>query len=304
MPPIHFGEKGQSIAHLQRALVERGFELPRFGIDGHLGEECWDALQRFAENEGLAWAPEVPPSVLAALGRPRRTTPVPILNDTSLEEPQTADVVDLREACEEPHPKARTVAGMTVRRPADSVDAIMIHQTAVEFGLAPYQLQAAAGDRRVALARRAQRVACHALAFCDGFVCLPAPLRWYIHHGNGLNARSLGLEIEGNYPGVLGGTTVNGKTATEVTETVVVAARHALRLLVENGRNEGCPIQFIYAHRQTSNTRRADPGEALWRSVVLEYAVPVLGLKTQPARTWGTGLPIPRAWDPDGVGEY
>ena len=65
------------------------------------------------------------------------------------------------------------------------------------------------------------------------------------------------------------------------------------------------PIEFIWAHRQSSASRRSDPGQSLWQEVVLAYAVPVLGLKTQPARIWGDGRPIPVEWQPDGgVGPY
>jgi hypothetical protein len=38
--------------------------------------------------------------------------------------------------------------------------------------------------------------------------------------------------------------------------------------------------------------------------VVLEYAVPVLGLKTNPRFTIGGGRMIPKSWDPDGMGSY
>lgn len=301
MNPVRYNDSGEAVARLQRALVERGYDLPRHGIDGHLGDEGWEALQRFAEDEGIPWQPEVPASVLVALERPlQRSTTPPVTRPT----PKLDGIrfYDLRDRCSDPHCKSKTIDGKSVRRRAASIRAITIHQTAVEFGVAPYQLLAAGGDRELALARRAHDVACHALAFREGFVSLPVPLRWYVYHGNELNAHSLGLEIEGNYPGVAGGSTANGKPASELTPTVVESARAALRRLVDEGRNEGCPIEFIHAHRQSSSSRRADPGEALWRAVVLDYAVPVLGLKTEPRRIWGTGRPIPKAWDPAGVG--
>ncbi len=82
----------------------------------------------------------------------------------------------------------------------------------------------------------------------------------------------------------------------------------ALALNVREGRKLGMPIEYVHAHRQSSATRRADPGEELWKRVVLEFGVPVLGLTTEPARTLpgrnGDGRPIPLEWDPDGVGSY
>jgi hypothetical protein len=64
------------------------------------------------------------------------------------------------------------------------------------------------------------------------------------------------------------------------------------------------PIEYIHAHRQSSGTRRSDPGEELWQKVVLEFAVPVLGLKTEPSRVLKDGRPIPESWDLDGSGAY
>jgi len=90
----------------------------------------------------------------------------------------------------------------------------------------------------------------------------------------------------------------------EVTGEIVVAGRAAIAWLVREGRKLGCPIEFVWAHRQSSASRQSDPGEELWRRIVLDWAVPVLGLKTQPGRVWGDGRPIPVEWDPDGVGSY
>jgi len=301
MSAIRFGDKGSKVKSLQQALIERGYDLPRYGADGDLGDECWEALARYARDEELEWHPQIPKEVLEALNKaPPHAAPL-ARGDLDLE---GVEVYDLRDKAKNPHHKSKTVHGQTVRRAASKVVAITIHQTAVKFGIKSYQISAAGGDAKLALARRAYNVACHALAFHDGFISLAAPMRWYIYHANTLNRRSLGLEIDGNYPGLIGGRTNNNKTATTVTDNLIRAARMAVKLLMEEGRKAGCPIEYIHAHRQSSKSRRADPGEALWRQVVLEYAVPVLGLKTQPEKTWGNGRPIPREWDPEGVGAY
>ncbi len=61
--------------------------------------------------------------------------------------------------------------------------------------------------------------------------------------------------------------------------------------------------------RSPGPTRRADPGQ---ERVVLDFAVPKLGLVTEPA-LWlpakakgkpSNGRPIPTKWDPNGVGKY
>lgn len=191
-----------------------------------------------------------------------------------------------------------------VKRGVKSISGITIHQTAVEFGVAAYQVEQARGDFQLALARRSLGVACHMMAFRNGIFAWAAPLDWYVFHGNKFNPTDIGLEIEGNYPGVIGGKTWNGKKASKVTDSIVLSACNALELIVTQGRSMGMPIKYIHAHRQSSATRRADPGEEIWKKVVLGFAVPYLGLETQPELVLSNGRPIPKEWDPDGVGTY
>jgi hypothetical protein len=222
--------------------------------------------------------------------------------------------LDLRQSAPNPPPPktragktssiAKLARGRVVERPLADVRGVTIHQTACVFG--------PASDREKAY-RRAHRIATHVTAFSDGTFVSAFPLTWYMHHGNGTNASSLGLECEGRYPGLADDPTTPqredvastwGGPPTPLDERAVATFREALRWLVEAGRAEGMPIEFVWAHRQSSAMRRSDPGEGIWRRVVLDYAVPVLGLKTEPARIWGDGAPIPRQWDPASSARY
>ena len=209
-------------------------------------------------------------------------------------------VYDLRDEADLAHPKSRIRGGRTVQRNPADVDSIVLHQAGIDF---------ADRETEVGTARRALAVACHAMAF-EGFVSLCAPLTHYMSHANALNKRSLGLEVDGLYPG-LKGRAIKGKTATVLTDEIVGAARAALEILVELGHGEGMPIRYIYAHRQADSWRRPDPGQELWQAVVLDFAVPVLGLETRPGETFANakgpsrrGWPVPLAWDPAGKGPY
>ena len=230
-------------------------------------------------------------------------------------------LVDVRHEQEVAHRKTRVRRGKTVERDVAAVTGIVVHQTAVAFGLTDKQLMASGGNRQLALARRGLNVACHAIAFRDGFFAAVRPLRHFVHHGNGLNAYTLGLESDGLYPGLRDDPatvperedldTTRGEPDM-VTTTIVDAARAALRWMVEEGRREGMPLVNIYAHRQSSGTRRSDPGEELWTRVVEEYAIPTLGLRAHyalslPSKLRGkpnNGRPIPLAWSKHGVGRY
>jgi hypothetical protein len=200
--------------------------------------------------------------------------------------------------------KHEIVHGKVVERDPKAVTGIVVHQSACIFG---------PKSNPEARHRRALNVACHALAFTDGVVALPNPLPWYVWHANKLNACSLGLEIEGHYPGLQDDPstlpredikTTWGGSPTPLTDLTVTCACAALKALVTEGEAQGMPLEWIWAHRQASATRRSDPGMEIWKRVVLGYAVPVLGLKTNPAFVVGAGMPIPIAWEVAGEGPY
>lgn len=226
--------------------------------------------------------------------------------------PKDVRLFDLRERMPEPQPKSRIRNGRTVMRTPADVTGIMLHQTACEFGVSSWQLKRAGGDRALALALRAQKVACHLMAFRDGLVSWTRPLASYVQHGNGLNQCTIGIEIEGNYAGLEGRTdTAWSKRpySGPVSKQTILAARKALSVAVTEGRRQGMPITHIYAHRQSSAMRRADPGAEIWKSVALDYGVKELGLAAHPGATFkgtsGEGRPVPREWDPEhGVGNY
>lgn len=218
--------------------------------------------------------------------------------------------------------RGRSAAGFTLpnsvlKRPPHSITGVVLHQMAVEYGVSPQQVAASAGDAKLALARRALEVACHAVAFRAGFYVVAHELVDYVYHGNGFNGFSLGLEVDGRYAGLEDDPTTVAREdlrstwkgpPTKLVEQTVEAARAALRYLVEEGRRQGMPIEFLWAHRQSSGTRRSDPGQALWKALA-PWAVAELHLKVELDRTFtgsktGPGRAIPFLWDAAGTAPY
>lgn len=199
--------------------------------------------------------------------------------------------------------------GLAVLRQPQDVTAVMLHQAAARFAV-PRR----AADPELALAKRALRVACHAMTFhgVEGpaFFVKSAPLAYFVQHGNGANAFSLGMEVDGLYAG-LGTdprTVWQHRTPTTLTEDVIEAARACLVYLVREGCSQGMPIRTLLAHRQTSGKRRSDPGELLWKEVGL-WVARQLDLELQPLATWdskrdGRGRPIPIEWGNPHGGPY
>ncbi len=221
-------------------------------------------------------------------------------------EPYAIEIIDMR--AEQRNPP-RNVAGKAtskrhrgkaVSRAPSQVDAVVLHQTAC----------ALTGPKRY---QRALHVAAHAVAYPDGVGVLSAPPAWYMNHGNALNARSLGLEVVGLFSGLLDvddtperedlDTTWQRREPAVFDERAIETARATLRALVETGREWGAPLRYLLAHRQSSPTRRSDPGEAIWRALA-PWAEEQLGLVALPDLVVDDGRPIPIEWDARGVGRY
>lgn len=177
---------------------------------------------------------------------------------------------------------------VVTKRDVKKVDAIVVHQTGIEFGVSSKQIKAAGGDPVKAKQQRALGVAAHMTVFNTGHAVVGNPLDWYVYHAGSLNKRSLGVEIEGLFPQQLGSKQLFKGDLEE-------AAREGLAWLVEKGRAMGMPLRYIYAHRQSSMTRDDDPGEEIFRKLVLAFAVPTLGLEIAPDFT-SEGKKLPAAW--------
>lgn len=184
--------------------------------------------------------------------------------------------------------------GKLVQRDPKAVTGITLHQVATLLPPGRIDVMAAHGDVVLARHLRALRVHAHATAFTTGSAVIAYPLLAYVWHGNGLNSQDIGLECEAELDGL----------EPHADEHVIEAAREAITWLCENAPKEGIELRYIHAHRQSSATRRGDPGLALWKAVALDHAVAKCGLKTLPHETWRDGRPIPVEWQADGVGHY
>lgn len=199
--------------------------------------------------------------------------------------------------------------GKVVVRPAATITGIVVHQTACFFGLSQAQIKASGGDRDLALHRRGLNIACHVIAYAHGHAVHVNPFEWWVHHGNGFNATTLGLEVEGIFQGSLAKPKKSGELP--LSATGLAAAKEAIDYMVVEGKKRGIVLTEVFAHRQSSSDRRSDPGEELWKQLVLGHAVKVHKLKTNvglalPASNPrnGPGKPIPKQWDPSATAPY
>lgn len=198
----------------------------------------------------------------------------------------------------------------TRMRDPKKVISIGLHQTAADFTVVKYQIQAAGGDTKLALARRCINVPAHAFALTEGFFVTGLPLLAHAFCGHGLNDHALHVEIDGKYCGTTkdrDGSTWGGKPMV-VTPLLIETARNAAGFLYEDGMRQGCALEYYETHRQYTN-KPSDPGEELYVAVGIDFCEKVLKLKPrldycEKDRNGLQGKPIPKDWDPRSTHKY
>lgn len=216
------------------------------------------------------------------------------------------EVFDLREL----HTVKPKKVSVRRKRTYDQIDTIVLHQTGVKFGVGAKAVEKY-GERE-ALHRRFYNVACHVAALTNGDVLLVNPWLSYVLHGHSSNRFSIGIEIEGLYPGIEDNpkTVAGSGEVTALTRTTVGAARKAVQVAVQECRKLGAPITKLAAHRQFHGSRISDPGQGIWREVGW-WATNELGLEIDydlhaidPKDPRKSGRKIPRVWDPRAHADY
>lgn len=153
---------------------------------------------------------------------------------------------------------------------------------------------------QLALHERFWKVPYHYLGLLNGDLLYNNPISRYTYHGNGGNGPLIGVAMEGHFPGI---ESIRKTKHDGFDSHVIATARAAVRLAVTKSREEGAPVERIYGHRQYSSGRTGDPGEGLWREVVLPMAKE-LDLEVRLDFKHGSGKKIPRDWDPRGLVDY
>lgn len=236
---------------------------------------------------------------------------------SAVREVEYPDLFDYREDHE-----FHTVKAYKARRPFSKVRRVCIHQMAVQFGttkaqreewrkrllvgnvhptlkalLKPDLSNLDALSRRAAVHFRMRSQApYHDKGLLNGDVLMCEPSDLVTWHGNGANAESYGLGLEGLYPGLIKNYKPGKYNALDA--FTIDTFRTAVRLGVARRRAEGCPIEELEHHRQHSAARAGDSGEGIHREVAVPMAKE-LGLKIVHARKTGSGKVITVEWDDD-----
>lgn len=270
------GDTGDAVRGLQEQLLALGYALPRWGADGDLGDETLRALAGFLCDHGngytdddLSTASDVE---LALVKRVYDASawPIPVPGVT---------FYDLRREADRKHDRGP--------RPWSKITGITLHQTACDFGR----------ER----ASRWSTLQAHVGVSREGWVNWVHDLERVVWHGHGFNDATVGLELEGLYAGIAGNPDGSATPETPTPE-LVKAAQETIRWVFATVTRHGGHLRYLYAHRQSKGSRRADPGQELWQAVALPMMAE-LGLEDGGlGYCRGSGRPIPEAWDARHVG--
>lgn len=279
------GSRSVEVRKLQLMLMELGYELPRWGADGDLGTETIDALALFLREHGMTVdddADEVSDAELALVRQVLSMT-----SDAPLG-PQLAGgrFHDLR-----------TIAAQNRlggRRSWKQITGVTLHQTACVLGEKP---------------QRWRTVAAHLGVTRAGQVTWMHDFEKVVWHGNGFNASTVGIEMDGIYAGVEGDDETFWRPSEEPnrkpqvpTKELIEAARATVRWICQEVERHGGRVEKLFAHRQASRQRLSDPGSALWQGVALPLQSELKLSDGGPGFTLGNGRPIPERWDSSRLG--
>lgn len=135
------------------------------------------------------------------------------------------------------------------------------------------------------------------------------PFTSVLWHANDFNSESIGIEINGSFEGIDGkiNTAWKGgykKRPHKVTRNQIVATRTAILSICKEVSLHGGDVNNIFAHRQSSKNRIADPGSKVWNEIGV-WAQDYLGLSDGgEGFCVGGGRAIPNAWDENRLAEY
>ena len=173
-----------------------------------------------------------------------------------------------------------------------TVDSVVLHQTGCKMGL-----QAHSWDRLNA----------HIGITRDGLVVIANSFLDWIWHAQGLSRRSIGVEIAGNFPGIKDNLRTlwkGGGGPHYLTQGQLYGLDIAMRYIRDEAAKCGMKIRHVFGHRQSKNTRTADPGSEIWDRVGLDWQSFFSATDGGDNYYTGSGKPIPHEWDVKRTSKY
>ena len=264
-------DDGPEVVELQNSLLALGFNLPKYGADGDLGSESWRAVEKYAGVDQYPASHPLPVEITNRIlkeGVKPETTVVPSSGKPEGYIRIQGDPKDVK--------RIRGWSGIT---------GIVLHQTGCDMRDDPERFNKL--DAHFAVLRE------HATPIVQ-----VQEITAYMSHANLLNRLTVGIEMNGHWPGRVKTYDPKVHTAKGPSEKQVENTKKLIQFICSEVAANGGKITNVYAHRQSNNTRQGDPGEAAWKA--LSPWCIAQGLSDGgPNYTVGDGNPIPVDWTAD-----
>lgn len=170
---------------------------------------------------------------------------------------------------------------------------VVIHQTGVRLASNPERWKGLRG---------------HLGLMSNGRVVLVNDPGDFIWHAQGLS-ENVSLEVSGNFFGVEGKEETlwkEGGGPDHLTPEMIARVGPLFHWIKKLFDLRGWKWQNVYAHRQSYDGRRGDPGQEIWQTIAMTWIAQLkaslIGNVDGVSKNWkiGEGLPIPEAWDKAG----
>jgi len=280
--------RGAAVKRLQEMLSFCGYDIGEWGADGIFGEDTLRAVVRYQSTKPhLLKKGVVTESTWYALEKDVQT--VSQLHTREIIHPSGSGcVVDIRKE----HIKPKLYRFHRSPRSWSKIEGVTLHQTGCNLADKP---------------KRWYSLNAHIGVLKDGTILLVNDPTDFIWHAQGFSHNTIGIEFNGNFWG--DGSDIStwwaaGGEASFLTPEQKKASKTLLRWLELQFAKNDATFSKVYAHRQASKDRRADPGSEIWRSVAMPWMRELGATDGGPEFTYGSGRPIPKNWDPSYFHSY
>lgn len=257
---------GPAVKRVQELLLDCGHELD---VDGVYGPATSIAVIQFQRDNNLLSDGICGPKTLGVL---LDGADGPVECDTY------QPIIDIRDTHNRPRLYAR-------QRTWDEISGVTLHQTGC--GMPRNPLRWGRLNAHIGLTQEGQVI----------IVNDPTAMIW---HAQGLSKSTIGIEIEGNYPGLCGRKNTlwrGGGGPHGLNSDMLTAAGYLFEWLQNAFSEHNENWDFIHAHRQSANSRIADPGQEIWKKIAIPWIQETGATDGGEHFRLGGGRTVPREWD-------
>lgn len=280
--------RGSAVKRVQEMLSFCGYDVGEWGPDGIYGRDTVRAVLRYQQStrRNLRANGVVDAATWNALEDDVQSRTLP--EDVQSKKLGPGVILDITKE----HNKPKLYRHHRSPRSWSKIEGVTLHQVGCNLSENPsrwYSLNA------------------HIAVLKSGTILIVNDLTDFIWHAQGFSYNTIGIEFNGNFYGDENDITtwwVAGGESAILTSGQYQASKYLLKYLRAQFEKNGAKFSKIFAHRQSSKDRRADPGSEIWRMIAMPWMEETGATDGGPDYVYGTGRPIPKNWNKSYTHKY